>query len=720
MTKVSSNRRDFLRVSALAGGGMLLGFNLLTACRDQVIDKLPPVVAAAMKAMPKDWVGVNVFLKIGENGLVSIMSPNPEIGQNVKTAMPMIVAEELDVDWADVIVEQAPLDTQAFSRQVAGGSQSIRQSWEGLRKAGATARAMLVTAAAQRWGVDAAECRTEKGKVFHPDGTSLSYGELASEAALVAVPAEVSLKQTTDFSIIGHSQRNVDLENILTGKPLYGLDYHREGMCYATALRPPAFGQELVDYDDQAAKAVVGVIEVLRLGDKIAVLATNTWAAMKGQRALKAVWKEKEKLEDTAYHNQELLESLDKLADQPRRLDGDIATAFAEADTVFERTYAAPFLPHSCMEPMNFFAHVTAEKVDLVGPIQTPEWTQNRVAELLKRPKEEVHIGLTRMGGGFGRRLYGDFVLEAAEISQLSGKAVQLVFSREDDMLAGTYRPASQYRFRAAIQAGSLVGWHLTEACYNGAMFDPMPNNFPAGTIDNFRIDSHQLSSNISTGAWRAPYANFLAFAEQAFLDELAQQLGQDPVQFRLDLFERAKQAAVGESNNYEIDKYVGVIRLVAEKAGWGKAAEGVYQGFSAYYSHNTYVAEVAEVVMEAGQPRVKKVHCAVDCGILINPDAAINQIEGGIIDGIGHAMYGDFSFEAGRSPVKNFDQYRLIRIDEAPEIAVYFVESQEDPTGLGEPSLPPAGGAVANALAAATGQRFYKQPFIQEIQLKG
>lgn len=701
---------------------MLLGFNLLTSCRDEAIEKLPAVLAASMKALPKDWVDVNVFLKIGANGVVSIMSPNPEIGQNVKTSMPMIVAEELDVDWADVVVEQAPLNTEAFSRQVAGGSQSIRQSWEGLRKAGATARAMLVGAAAQSWGIEASQCTTEKGRVIHPDGSSLGYGELASAAALLEVPEEVTFKQPSAFSIIGKSQRNVDLENIISGKPLFGLDYHREGMVYATALRPPAFGQELVDYDDTEARAVSGVLEVVRFGDKIAVLATNTWAAMKGKKALKAVWKDKadEKIENTAYHEKELSEHLDKKAEKARREDGDIEAAFAAADEVFERSYAAPFLPHNCLEPMNFFAHVTEEKADLVGPIQTPEWTRSRVADLLKRPEAEVHIDLTRMGGGFGRRLYGDFALEAAEISQLTQKPVKLVFSREDDMLAGTYRPASQYKFRAAIREGKLDGWHLTEACFNGAMFDPMPNNYPAGTIPNFRVDSHTLQSNISTGAWRAPYANFLAFAEQAFLDELAQHLGQDPVQFRMDLFERAKQNPVGEENNYEIDKYAGVIRLVADKSGWGKAVPGVFQGFSAYYSHNTYVAEVAEVVMKNGKPVVQKVHCAVDCGIVINPDAAINQIEGGIIDGIGHAMYGNFQFEGGRSQVQNFDQYRLIRIAEAPEIAVYFVESENDPTGLGEPSLPPAGGAVANALAAATGQRFYKQPFIEEIQLKG
>ncbi|MEM9837382.1 MAG: molybdopterin cofactor-binding domain-containing protein [Bacteroidota bacterium] len=716
-------RRNFLKVSALAGGGMLLGVNLFTSCQpEEIAEKLPPILAELKKAAPSDWMDINVFLKIGENGAVSIMSPNPEIGQNVKTSMPMIVAEELDVDWKDVTVEQAPLDTESFSRQVAGGSQSIRQSWEGLRTAGATARAMLVAAAAEEWGVAASSLSTANGTVKNPNGETKTYGELAAKAATMEVPEEVDFKSPADFTIIGKSKRNVDIEHIITGQPLFGLDYQSSDLVYAAAVRPPAFGKELVSFDDTAARKVGGVTDVVRFGNKIAVIGTNTWAAMKGAKAIQAEWKDgaDQKLEDTDYHLAELRKHLDLKAEEPRRVDGDVESALTAADEIFERSYEAPFLPHSCMEPMNFFANVTDEKVELVGPIQTPEWTQNRVATLLNRPKEEVFIDLTRMGGGFGRRLYGDFTLEAAEISSLIKKPVKLTFSREDDMLAGTYRPASQYKFKAGIKDGEITGWHLTEACFNGAMFDPMPNNYPAGTIANYRIDSHRLESNITTGAWRAPYANFLAYAEQAFMDELAHHLGKDPVQFRLDLFDKARTSPVGEDNNYEIDKYVGVIQLAAEKSGWGKSQEGVYQGFSAYYSHNTYVAEVADVIMVNGRPKVQKITCAVDCGIVINPEAAINQIEGGIIDGIGHAMYSDFRFEAGRTQSENFHTYRLIRMPEAPSIEVHFVESENDPTGLGEPSLPPAGGAVANALAAALKKRFYKQPFINEMELPG
>lgn len=702
---------------------MLLGFNLLTSCRDEVaVEKLPQILAEIKKAAPADWTDVNVFIKIGENGAVTIMSPNPEIGQNVKTSMPMIVAEELDVAWEDVTVAQAPLNTESFSRQVAGGSQSIRQSWEGLRQAGAAARAMIVAAAAAEWNVSASELKTANGVVTSPTGATLTYGELATAAASMEVPTELTFKTPEQFTIIGNSKRNVDMENIISGKPLFGLDYRRDGMVFAAAVRPPAFGQELVSFDDTDARKVAGVTDVVRFGNKIAVIASNTWAAIKGTKAIQAEWQKiaEATIENSDYHLAELRKHLELKAETPRRADGDVDKAIGEADEVFERSYEAPFLPHSCLEPMNFFAHVTDEKVDLVGPIQTPEWTQSRVADLLKRPKEEVFIDLTRMGGGFGRRLYGDFALEAAEISSLTKQPVKLVFSREDDMLAGTYRPASHYKFKVGIKDGAISGWHLTEACFNGEMFDPMPNNYPAGTIDDYRIDSHKLESNITTGAWRAPYANFLAYAEQAFLDELAMHLGKDPVQFRLDLFERAKNNPVGKENNYDADKYIGVIKLAAEQSGWGKAKEGVHQGFSAYYSHNTYVAEVAEVVMENGQPRVQKITCAVDCGIVINPEAAINQIEGGIIDGIGHAMYGDFRFNEGRSTAANFNTYRLIRMNEAPEIDVHFVASTNDPTGLGEPSLPPAGGAVANALAKALGKRFYRQPFAQELELRG
>ncbi len=701
--KTKFDRRSFLKVSAAASGGLVLGFNWSCSPSPEIAKRQPP----------SEWFDVNAYLSVADNGQVTIMSPNPEIGQNVKTSMPMIVAEELDVAWDDVIVKQAGLNTDAFTRQVAGGSQSIRQGWESLRMAGATARKMLVNAAAEKWQVDPGTLTVADGVITNSNGETLKYADVASMAGTMEVPGEVELKDPKDFKIIGSGKGNVDIEEIITGKPLFGIDTKREGMVYANVLRPPAFGMKLKSYDDTGAKNVSGVSDVLQFGDKIAVLANSTWAAMQGKKALSAEWEKSEQLESTNYHDQEMRSLLDKKADEPRRNDGDVSRAFAEADEVIEKVYEAPFLPHNCLEPMNFFAHVTAERAELFGPIQTPEWTQGRVAELLGRDKSEIEIGLSRMGGGFGRRLYGDFVLEAAEISDKSKKPVQLIYTREDDMTAGIYRPASKYKFRASIKDGEMTGYHLVGAGVN-MRNATREHNWPAATLDNYLVESHNLESNITTGAWRAPITNFLASAEQSFADEVAEKLGKDPVQFRIDLLQRAIDNPVGELD-YEPAKLMGVIKLAAEKSNWDQKEEGVFKGFSAYYSHNSYVAEVAEVVKQKGKPIVRKMIVAIDCGIVVNPTGAINQAMGGVIDGIGHAMYGDFSFVDGQPQANNFDRYRLIRSSEAPKVDIHFVESINSPTGLGEPTLPPAGGAVANAIYAATGKRLYKQPFTKQ-----
>ncbi|MDA0196782.1 MAG: molybdopterin-dependent oxidoreductase [Bacteroidetes bacterium] len=696
------NRRSFLKVSTAAGGGIVLGFNwALTGCSPKDAAKIPA-----------EWHKLNGFLKIASDGLITIMSPNPEVGQNIKTAIPMIVAEELDVDWNNVIVEQAPLNTDVFTRQVAGGSQSLRHGWTSLRTTGATARQMLVNAAAKKWNVDPASLTTSDG-VISGNGNSISYGDIASEASRLEVPEEVALKDPKDFKIIGTSRGNVDIEEIIAGKPLFGLDTYEEGMQYAVALRPPAFGLKLKSFDDSESRKVNGVNDVIQFGNKIAVLANSTWAAIKGQKALKAEWEEDSKLESTAYHNEELIKLLNTKADEPRRKDGNVEAQFTRADKIVEKIYEAPFLPHCPLEPMNFFANVTAEKAELKGPIQTPERTRKQVAEVLGRPESEVFIDLTRMGGGFGRRLYGDFVVESAQISELAKTPVKLVFTREDDMTAGTYRPSSKYRFKAALKDGKMTAYQLVGAGTNIGNAT-REDNFPASAMEHYLVESHNMSSNITTGAWRAPITNFLAYAEQAFLDEVAEELGIDPVQFRLDLFEQAKSNPTGELK-YDVDKSIGVIKLAAEKGNWGKAKDGVSQGFSSYYSHNTYVAEIAEVRMDGNTPKVTKVVCAIDCGIVVNPVSAINQVQGGIVDGIGHAMYGNFSFANGQPQMSNFDGFRLIRHGEhPPTIEVHFVKNTSDPTGLGEPSLPPSGGAVANAMYKATGVRLYKQPFVQ------
>jgi len=713
MTKNNAqNRRSFLKLSTSLGGGLILGFNLFSSCET-------PVEKIVARNLPDTWYEINTFIKIGENGLVTIYSPNPEIGQNVKTSMPMIVAEELDVNWEDVVVEQAPL-SDGFKRQVAGGSQSIRKGWDSLRNAGATARQMLIAAAAQQWNVSIDKVSASKGIITGPNGEESSYGEVAQKASSMNVPADIKLKDPKDYTIIGHSKSNVDIHDIISGKPLFGIDTLEEGMVYAAALRPPAFGMALESYDDSEAKKVAGVIDVFRFAEnKIAVLADNTWTAFKAKEKIKANWKQNEAGESTEEHDKKLFTLLDEKSSEPRRNDGNIDDAFRNADKIVDKIYEAPFLPHNCLEPMNFFAKIENGKLIGKGPIQTPASAKRRIADITSLEKDNIEIMMTRMGGGFGRRLYGDFSDEAAEIAQKSGKSVKLMFSREDDMSAGTYRPASKYRIRAAIKDGEISAYHLTEACINGNMFNSIPNYFPAGSIDNMRVDTNRLESNITTGAWRAPYTNFLAYAEQSFFDELAEEMEMDPLDLRISLFEKAIN---NDKAGYEYDpvRAIGVTKMVAEKSGWGKQDKNTHLGLSVYYSHNTHVAEVAEVEIIDGSPRVNKVTAVVDCGIVINPDAAKNQIEGGIIDGIGHAMYANFVFKDGKANANNFNQYRMIRMNEAPEIEVHFIKSDKSPSGLGEPSLPPVGGAIANALYRATGSRLYKQPFVNENEILG
>jgi len=705
----SFSRRNFLKTSVLAGGGMLIGFNFLSACKPEAI---VPVDISKL-----NFNDFNAFIKISEEGYVTIFSPNPEIGQGVKTSMPMIIAEELDVSWDKVSVSQGQYDPVNYQRQVAGGSQSIRFGWDALRQTGATTKQMLVNAASAKWGVEASTCSASQGIITNANGETLGYGEVAKEAAILEIPENVILKKSKDYNIIGQDIKNVDIQKIITGKPLFGLDYTSEGMVYASVLRPPAFGKKLVSFDDRITKSINGVLEVVKFGNKIAVLGSNTWAAMKGKKALVVEWKHDIKLENTEDHDTALFKILEGNKFDTRREDGNIKMAFAQADKIIERTYESPFLPHNCMEPMNFYANVMQTKVHLVGPIQTPAWTVGKIAKLLDRDSKEIHLEMTRMGGGFGRRLYGDFAEEAAEISSLAKKPIKVVFSREDDMAAGTYRPAIKYRIKASLKDGEITGYHLKEAAINGNMYGSIPNFFPAGCIPNYKVSTANHQSNITTGAWRAPYTNFLAFAEQSFFSELADELGVDHPMLLIKLLQKVK-GTKDEQIQYSAERMEKTIKLAVEKSNWSKVTEGTYQGFSAYYSHNTHVAEVADVEMVEGVLVVKKVTVAVDCGIVVNPLGAKNQIEGGVIDGIGHAMYGDFSFKSGAPKAVNFDNYRLIRMQETPEVSTHFVESDLSPTGLGEPGLPPAGGAVANAIHAAKGERLLKQPFINQLEM--
>ena len=743
------NRRAFLKSSALAGGGLMLSFGWLSS------------FAAETKGIieiPDEWTELNGFLKISEKGIVSIMSPNPEGGQNVKTSMPMIVAEELDVDWKNVIVEQAPLNTKLYTRQFIGGSQAIRTSWKTLRTAGATARQMLREAAAASWAVPVEEITTETGMLYHKkSGNSTGYGALASAAAKIPVPKDVKLKDKKDFKIIGTSKKNVDVLKIVSGQALFGIDIQREGMLIAMIVHPPAFGMKLKSVDDAAARSMPGIKDVfpikvlnddqvreffdtITFNEVVAIVGKSTWEVMNAKKKLKIEWEPLAEhtiqrnafdgrtpatvtipagLESTIDHKKKMAEMMEKPGTVVRK-DGDPDTAFKNAAQIIERTYYGPFLAHNCMEPMNFFAHVTNEKAELIGPLQKAELTERTLATRLGIPVEKIDIQLTRLGGGFGRRSYAHWLIEAALISQKINAPVKLIYTREDDMTSGIYRPTYTAKYRAALDASkNLIAFHIRAG---GIPENPLEaNRFPAGAVDNYLAESWTINSNLTTGSFRAPRSNFIASAEQCFLDELAEAAGKDPIAFRLELMERVIKNPVGKDNDYDANRYAGVLKLVREKSGWGKKQLNIHRGVAAYFCHNSYVAQVVDVKLENGKLTIPRVCSVSDCGIVINPDAAVNLTEGSIVDGIGTALYGNISFKDGVPDKNNFNSYRMIRHNESPRaIDVHFVQNDFDPTGLGEPAYPPVFGALANALYKATGKRFYEQPFISQLNSSG
>lgn len=741
--KTTHNRRSFLKTSTLAGGGLMLGFSWLASCKTDMS-------AEEALSLPDEWFDINAYLKIGENGVVTIMSPNPEGGQNVKTSMPMIIAEELDVDWQQVIVEQAPLNTEAYTRQFIGGSQAIRRGWQSLRMAGASARHMLREAAANAWQVPVEEITTESGVLYHTSsGKSAGYGEMASAAANIPVPEEVQLKEISDFKLIGTSQQNVDGKKIVTGKPLFGIDTQKEGMLIAMIAHPPAFGMQLKSVDDTAARAMPGIKDIFTLKvlkddferqhfdtctflEVVAIVGDSTWEVMNAKKALDVQWEpfadyQEQRtfyggstqtltipagLESTAALEEKMTKMAAEGSEIVRR-DGDPEAAFQRATKVIERTYRAPYLAHNCMEPMNFFADVKDGKAELIGPLQKAELTEQTVSARLGIPIEDIHIKMTRLGGGYGRRSYAHWVTEAALISQRMSAPIKLIYTREDDMTGGIYRPAYQATYRAALDADNqLIGFHVNAG---GTLDSPLyTNRFPAGAIENYLAERWTINSNITIGSFRAPRSNFIACAEQSFLDELAEEMGKDPIDFRMELLERAQQNPVGDRNDYDAARYAGVLQLAREKSDWDAGVTDMHRGVSVYFCHNSYSAQVLDLKIEDGQLQIDKVCCAVDCGIVVNPDAASNLAEGAIVDGIGNALYGALTFKDGKPEKSNFHEYRMIRMSEAPkQIDVHFVQNDIDPTGLGEPTFPPVFAALANALYQATGERVYEQPFL-------
>lgn len=697
------SRRHFLKVTSLAGGGILLGFEMLANMTGET---------AAADAV----FAPNAYISIDANGLVTLIAPNPEIGQGVKTALPMLVAEELDVDWHKVVVEQAAFDVSKYGNQSAGGSGAIRGRWEPIRKAGATARYMIVAAAAQTWNVPIEECSTDNGWVIHQSGKKLSYGELAGKSAGIPVPDHVTLKDPKDFRIIGQRIRNVDNEQIITGKPLYGIDTRREGMYFTMVARPPAHGKKLKSYDDTETRQIPGVKNVVRWNNIVAVLATNTWAAKKGKDALKLEYEDDSKLESTADHDAAFKKLVQQKSEKPARNDGDAEQVIGNAKKLIAAIYEAPVLSHAPMEPINFFADVKDGRAELYGPTQVPGRVRTDVARALNIPEENITLGLPRQGGGFGRKLRTDNAVEAAMISQVAKAPIQMLWTREDDMQGDFYRPNGMYHFRAAINdKNELDAWWVIASALNSGRA-AMADNFPAGSVANFRVDNHNLESNIPTGPWRAPGHNAYGFVEQSFLDEIAHELKKDPVAFRLELLDRAEKSATGKLN-YNIPKFRGVIERVAAMSNWGKAPTGRYLGIAAYFSFNTYVAEVAEISLQNGKPKLHKVYAAVNCGRVVNLSGAENQIQGAITDGFGHAWFSGITFDQGAVVQKNFNTYKFLRMQDAPlDVEVQFIESEEAPTGLGEPGLPPIAAAVGNAIFAATGKRIRKLPFATQL----
>jgi len=693
---MKTSRRDFIQKTALFTGVFTLGFDWFSADASAM-----EVVASAGR--------FNAFLSIDSLGKITLFSPNPEIGQGIKTAFPVVVAEELDVDWSQVQVEQANLDTKLFERQLTGGSGALKHSWERLRKAGATVRKMMMQAAADQWKVDVNSCKTSKGVVLGPSGQKATYGSLAEAASKLPIPTEVSFKDRKDYKIIGTRVKGVDNKNVVTGKPLFGIDIRKPGMVFAQIIRPP-FGATLKSFSAEDVKKMPGILDVVSFKNKVAIVGSSTYEILQARASLTCDYGSDSPLESNSTHAKWFDEGMKSDKAQVMRKDGDFAAALAKAVKVVEATYECPFISHSPMEPMNFFADVKKDSALLAGPTQVPQPAQKAVSDLLKIPIDKVQVEISKMGGGFGRRLNNDFVLEAAELSSIIQKPVLVMWTREDDMSGGTYRPAARYHFKAGLDAnGEITAFYLRGVGLNAGN-STRQDNFPVGAIENVLIESFDQKSAVTTGPWRAPITNFLGFAEQAFLDEVAEAGGKDPVQMRLQLLAKVISNPVGKIT-YEPARFEEVIKQVAEKAQW-KKKPGVHQGFSVYYSHLSYVAQIAEVKVENGKPKVTKVTAVTDCGEVINLSGAENQVKGAIIDGMGHALYAKLNFQAGVASPQNFNAYRMIRGNEVPVIDAYFVNNGIAPTGLGEPALPPTGGSIANAIYAATKKRHYKQPF--------
>jgi isoquinoline 1-oxidoreductase beta subunit len=728
MKNTQIGRRSFLRATATAAGGVLIGLYVKPSAQAQGRGRGPLV-----PPKPENYIHV------AADGTVTIMAKNPELGQGVKAMLPMLIAEELDVDWKDVKVEQTDFDAVKYAGQFAGGSTATPSNWKPMRQVGAMGRQMFLTAAAQTWSVPESECYTSSGKVIHRStNRTLGYGALAAKAATVTPPDanSVKLKDPKDYKIIGQTIHNPDLKAIVTGQPIFGIDVTVPGMLFAVYEKCGVFGGKVATHNLDTIKTLPGVkhafvverpdiTEPVLPGDPglesgIAIVADNWWAAQSARKKLQVKWDEGSRATQSSVGYAQRAEELNRQKpENVIRNDGDVDAAFQSAAKVVEAAYSYPFISHAPLEPQNCTAHYKDGKVEIWSNSQIPQAGVQLVAKTLEVQPADITLHMVRGGGGFGRRLTNDYMVESAYISKTVGAPVKLLWAREDDMTHDYYRPGGFQFLKAGVDAsGKLVAWRNHFVTYGdgkrtvsaGGMG---PTEFPQPFVPNFAILMSAQNLAIRTGSLRAPSSNAFAFVIQSFLDELALAAGKDPVQFRLDLLSvPSKTPGMG----FNAERMTGVTKLVAEKSGWGKRTlpKGTAMGFGFHYSHLGYFAEVAEVRVSADKKlKVNKVWMAGDIGRqIINPGAADNLAQGALIDGMSAMMGQEITVDKGAVVQTNFNHYPLMRMAQAPpEMEIHFLTSDNDPTGLGEPAMPPILPAVANAIFRATGDRVRSLP---------
>ena len=718
MSAFTVDRRTFLKVTASVGGSLLF-----SAC----LESQTQAVGAQSSVFEP-----NAFIRLSPDGMVTIIAKNPEIGQGVKTALPMLIADELDVEWKQVRIEQALADQARYGRQFAGGSLATPMNWEELRRVGAAARQMLVAAAAAMWGVPEAECSTRAGVVHHAASRRTApYGSLVTRAATVPVPelAKVTLKKPAEFRIIGTPVRGVDTPAIVAGKPLYGIDVKVPGMLYAVFVKSPVFAGKVATSNVADIAKLPGVRHAFvvdggtalnGLLGGVAIVADTWWGARKAREKLTVTWNEGTTAQQSSAS---FAATAAELARGPaaRTLlkEGDPDAAFASGAKVVDAQYFYPFLSHATLEPQNCTAHFANGKMEIWAPTQNPEPGRKLVADTLGIQPADITIHITRSGGGFGRRLGNDYMVEAAWIAKIAGVPVKLLWTREDDMQHDFYRPAGFHNLKGAVDgSGRLVAWRNHFVSFGaGERFASSSGisdtEFPAKFVPNFLLEASVMPLGVPTGPLRAPGSNALAFVMQSFVDELAHAAGRDPVQFRLDLLGEPRLVRDGDEVIYDAGRMRGVLELVAEKSRWGRQVpKGTGLGVAFHFSHRGYFAEVVEVKAGNGTFRINKVWVAGDIGPqIINPMNAENQAQGSVLDGIGEALGQEITIDGGRTVESNFDNYPLLRLAQAPPVEVHWRLTESPVTGLGEPALPPVVPALCNAIFAATGVRVRSLP---------